>query len=106
MILCRCVPENAVPLMRGDGVFYGNGDRSKGAMQRSSRFLFRLDFEAFMFLGTTNKLFFSCVLCQNRCEMVSQGATNEKDYCSGQAKESGKEVEKRDKAKGSGKNVC
>ena len=102
MILCRCVPEDAVPLMRGDGVYYGNGDRSKGATSISSRFLFRLDFEAFMFLGTTNKLFFSCVLCQNRCEMVSQGATNEK----GQAKESGKEVGKRDKAKGSDKNVC
>ena len=104
MILCRCVPGDAVPLIRGSGVFHGNGDGSNGAI--SSKFLFRLDFKAFRFLGTTNKLFFSCVLCQNRCEMVSQGSTNEKDYCSGHAKETGKEVRKRGKAKGLGKNVC
>ena len=67
LMISRCVPADAVALMRR-AVYHGDGLTDNGA--DSSQTLFRVDFDAFAFIGPSKKLFISCALCLNHCEMV------------------------------------
>ena len=63
----RCVPADAVALMRRP-VYHGVGLAANNA--QDSQTLFRIDFDAFTFMGPSRKLYLSCVVCLNHCEMV------------------------------------
>ena len=68
LVVYRCVPADAVPLMRDDII---HGDGVTGYLVLASEKMFVLSFDAFTFMGPSRKLYFSCVMCLNNCEMVS-----------------------------------
>ena len=67
LMVYRCVSADAVPLMRDD-IVHGDGDNIVVA---GADTMLEIPFDAFAFMGSSNKLFLSCVMCLNNCEMVS-----------------------------------